>query len=74
MAGSWYLNESLIAWLRSWTPGEFAWQNYAKMWGHTPRDLMEENLAMRNNVVKAGGRGSVVSRAMMQNVVLRGRR
>jgi len=74
LAGSWYLNESLIAWLRSWTRGEFAWQNHANMRGHTPRDLMEENLAMRNDVVKAGGRGSVVSRAMMQDVVLRGRR
>jgi hypothetical protein len=29
LTGSWYLNESLIAWLRSWTPGEFAWQNHA---------------------------------------------
>lgn len=74
LAGSWYLNKSLIAELRSWTPGEFAWQNDTNMWGHTPKDLMEENLAMRNDTVQTSGRGFIVSRAMKQNVVLRGRR
>lgn len=74
LAGSWFLNERLIAELRSWTPGEFSRQNEANIWGHTPKDLMEENLAMRNDKVRDGGRGFIVSRGMKQRLVFRGRR
>jgi hypothetical protein len=55
LAGSWYLNESLVAELRAWTTGEFAWQTYSNLWGHTPKDLMDENLAVRSDVVKDNG-------------------
>ena len=68
------MNESLIAELRSWSLDEFARQNYANMCGHTPQDLMHENLAMRIGPAKTGGSESLVSRAMYQNMGLRGRR
>jgi hypothetical protein len=74
LAGSRYLNESLVAELRAWTTGEFAWQNYSNLWGHTPKDLMDENLAARSDVVKDNGRGYVVARGMKQRMVLRGMR
>jgi hypothetical protein len=74
LAGSWYLNESLLAELRAWTTGEFAWQNYTNLWGHTPRDLMDENLATRSDIVKDNGRRYIVPRGMKQRVVLRGMR
>lgn len=73
LAGSWYLNQSLIAWLRSSTLGEFTWQNHANLWGHTPKDLMEENLAARSDPATRAGSGFTVSRGMKQRAVLRGR-
>jgi ankyrin repeat protein len=74
LAGSWYSNESLVAELRAWTTGEFAWQNYSNLWGRTPKDLMDENLATQSDIVRDSGKGYVVSRGMKQRMVLRGMR
>jgi hypothetical protein len=74
LAGSWYLNESLIAELRAWTIGEFVWQQDTNLWGHTPKDLMDENIATRSDILRDNGRGYVLSRGMRQRMVLRGMR
>lgn len=43
LAGSWFLNESLISWMRAQPEGEHVWHNAENMWGHTPQALWHEN-------------------------------
>jgi ankyrin repeat protein len=63
LAGAWFLNESLVSWMREQEGGEHAWANSENMWGHTPLVLWEENQAERFKARMAsqdlsGGRGA----------------
>jgi hypothetical protein len=49
LAGSWFLNEDLIAWLRAQTGGERVWQDTKNRWGHTPQALWDDNHNERQN-------------------------
>lgn len=43
LAGSWFLNESLISWMRTYPEGELVWNDVENMWGHTPQALWDDN-------------------------------
>lgn len=69
-----FVNEGLVAWMRSQTEGEFAWQNAANFWGHTPQDLWDDNRFARVEPGR-GGRGLPASRYwQVHGKTLRGRK
>jgi len=47
LAGSWFLSDSLISWMRTYPEGEFVWNNPENMWGHTPQALWDDNQTER---------------------------
>jgi hypothetical protein len=56
LAGAWYMNKSLITWMRARTAGEHVWQNAENMWGHTPQALWDDNWAERRKTSVANER------------------
>lgn len=62
LAGAWFFNEGLIAWMREQAGGEHVWAKAENIWGHPPLVLWEENHAERLKALAAsqtpsGGRG-----------------
>lgn len=76
LAGAWFLNESLIAWMREQAGGEHVWAKAENIWGHPPLVLWEENHAERlkapavsqNPSRGRGGRGRGRGRGVVRQV------